>query len=169
MSSRTHVVLSLAVALAACGGGNNAKNSPTGPSGSPAAGTWTGTLARPGGLAPMQVRWQASPEGEYSLTGPMTLTNNGTSVTITAKGSTAGNDKSGYSIHMMLSSNSGDIPAFPSCAIRGNTSGGGQGDPFKQPYTSISAPAVDISYTGCAAFVDNSPFVQERVALTLSK
>ena len=165
------LVVSLVAGMAACGG-NNSKNSPTGPSGSSAAGTWTGTLTRPGGAAPISVRWEAKVQGESDLTGPMTLTNGGATVTITAKASTAGNDKSGYSIHMQLSSNSGDIPAFPSCAVRGNTAGNGQGDPFAQPYTAISVPNLDISYAGCAGFVDYSGqanFLQETARLSLNK
>jgi hypothetical protein len=169
-----HFVLILAIGLAGCGGGNNSKNNPTGPSsGGSAAGTWTGTLTRPGGLAPMSVRWQASVQGDSTLTGPMTLTNGiGTSVTVTANGNTAGNDKSGYSIHMQLTSNPGDISAFPNCSVRGNTAGGGQGDPFPQPYNAISVPAVDVSYSGCAGFVEypaQSNFLQETARLTLNK
>ena len=169
--SRMMFVLIVAAMLAACGG-NNSKNSPTGPSGNSAAGTWTGTLTRPGGLAPMSVRWEAKVQGESDLTGPMTLTNGGVSVTITAKGSTAGNDKSGYTIHLMLSSNPGDIASFPDCSVRGNTAGNGTGDPFPQPYNSISVPAVDVSYSGCAGFVEYPPqrnFIQEMARLTLNR
>jgi hypothetical protein len=166
-------ILVLAIGLSGCSG-NNSKNSPTGPSGSGggAAGAWTGTLTRPGGQAPMSVRWQASVQGESDLTGPMTLTNGGASVTVTAKGSTAGNDRSGYTIHLMLSSNTGDIAGFPDCTVRANTAGSGTGDPFRQPYTSISVPALDISYSGCAGFVEYPPqrnFVQETVGLSLTK
>jgi hypothetical protein len=164
-------VLMLAAGLAACGG-NNSKNNPTGPGSNSAAGTWTGTLTRPGGLAPMSVRWQATVETDAGLIGPMTLTNGGTSVTIKAKGATAGNDKQGYSIHMQLTSDSGDIPAFPDCKVLGNTAGSGQGDPFRQPYTSISVPTLEVSYLGCAGFVENPPqtnFFRETAALILTK
>lgn len=171
LRSRKLLVFTLAAGLAGCGG-NNSKNSPTSPSGGPAAGTWTGTLTRPGGLAPMSVRWEAKAQGDYELVGPLTLTNGGTSVTITGKGATAGNDKSGYSIHMQLSSNPGDIAAFPNCSVRGNTAGSGTGDPFPQPYNTISVPAVDVSYSGCGGFVEYAPqsnFLQETAKLTLNK
>jgi hypothetical protein len=165
-----HLVLTLAIGVAACG--SNSKNNPTGPGGNSAAGTWTGTLNRPGGLAPMTVRWEAKVQEGQGLVGPMTLTNAGVSVTITGKGSTGGNDSSGYSIHMQLSSNPGDIAGFPNCSVRGNTSGSGQGDPFRQPYNSISVPSVDVSYSGCAGFVENPPqtnFLQEKASLTLNR
>jgi hypothetical protein len=163
------IALILAAGLEACGG-NNSQNSPTGPSGNSAAGTWTGTLTRPGGLAPMSVRWQAAVQEGSGLVGPMTLTNGGASVTITAKGSTSGNDKLGYSIHMQLTGNSGEIPGFPTCSVLGSTTG--SGDPFPQPYNAISVPAVDVTYSGCAGFVEYpglSNSLRETARLSLTK
>lgn len=161
-------LVAMLVAAAACGGGSHSKNSPVGPSGGPAAGTWTGTLTRPGGLAPMSVQWQAMSDGSYTLAGPMTLTNGATSVTITAKGITAGNDQQGYTIFMQLTSKAGDIAAFPNCTVLGNTPGGGQGDPFPTPYSAITVPAFDLSYNACTGFVEAN-FVRETVAVTLRK
>jgi hypothetical protein len=142
--------------LAACGGGSKNSNSPLAPSAggsSPASGVWTGTITRPAGLGTISVRWEAA-NGTIGnipgLTGPMTLTNGAASITVTANGITSGNDKDGYKIHLDFQSKSGDSPAFPACSIVGSD----DADPWPSPYTSISAPAFNITYNGCRGFID---------------
>lgn len=138
-------------------------------------GTWTGTITRPGGLAPITVRWETTtnPSVDYQFTGPMTLTNGGTSVTIRAIGNTAGNDRNGYTIHMQLTSNQGEIAAFPTCTIFGDSVGSQEGDRFPQPYNRISVATFDISYNSCRGFIEYpSPTqnsLRETVQLTPTK
>jgi hypothetical protein len=169
----------IAVALAclpACGG-NNSSNSPTSPSASAATtGIWTGTITRPGGLAPITVRWEVT-SNSGGLTGKMTLTNGGATATTTATGNTAGNDKQGYTIHMSFSSNPGDNAGtgFPNCTILGSTIGPQTGEPFPSPYANISVPAFQINYNSCRGFIDTgysdplANFLQETIQLTLHK
>jgi len=168
---KTLVSVFLVCVLFATGCTNsNSTGSPVAPGSTTLQGTWTGTLTRPGGLPAIGVvRWAPTQTGDYSLSGPITLTNNGMSVTITAQGNVSGNDNSGYTIHMSFQSNSGDIPALPTCAIRGNTNA--QGDPFPKPFTSISVPSFNISYAGCRGFVDTQvgDFIQETAQLSLTK
>jgi hypothetical protein len=167
-------VLAVCVLFAniSCSGSNSA-GSPVAPGSTVLQGSWTGTLTRPAGLPAIGVvRWEPTQAGDYSLTGPITLTNNGMSVTIKAQGNVAGNDNSGYTIHMSFQSNSGDISALPNCAIRGNTNGAQAGDPFPKPFNSITVPSFSISYAGCRGFIDVSglgDFVQETAQLSLTK
>jgi hypothetical protein len=126
-------------------------------------------------LDPLTVtRWDVTANNDGSLTGSLTLTSGGASVTLQARGGTGGNDQNGYTIHMSFSSNAGDFPAFPSCSVRGNSIPQ-TGDPFPSPYTAITVPGFDISYSGCRGFIDtgySSPqanFLQETVQLSLRK
>jgi hypothetical protein len=165
-----------------CGGGSSS-NSPTAPSGSggtsAVTGGWTGTITRPGGLGTLSLRWEAAtdPAVDYRIAGPMTLTNGGTSVTVPAQGNTAGNDRNGYSIHMSFNSELGSTSPDPAvCTVRGNSAPVRQeGDPFPQPYRTISVPTFQISYSGCRGLVDTgysspqSNFLQENVQLSLQK
>ncbi len=182
--------MALALGVSACGGGgsgsdtaNKMRNSPTAPSGSggssPASGTWTGTITRPGGLDTLSVRWEAATgtvNGLSGLTGPMTLTNGAASVTVTAGGITGGNDPQGYKIFLSFTSKAGDFSAFPTCAVLGNSAGASQeGEPFPSPYTSISVPAFSINYNSCRGFIDTgyssslSNSLQETVQLNMHK
>jgi hypothetical protein len=110
------------------------------------------------------------------LIGPMTLTNGGASVTVTARGNTSGNDRNGYSIHTSFNPHAGDIPSgLTGCTVRANTEAPRAGDPFPQPYTTISVPVFSISYSGCRGFIDTgysspqSNFIQETAQLNLRK
>ena len=178
MTRHVFAAVLVCVLSASCkGGGSNA--SPTAPSGAggtaPTEGAWTGTITRPGGLAPITVRWEATrdPAVDYRITGPMTLTNGGTSVTIRASGNTSGNDSNGYKISMSLTANTGEIAGFPTCNINGSHVGSQEGDPFPQPYTRISVPALDMSYNNCRGFIEyaspTNSSLTERTQLNLSK
>jgi hypothetical protein len=174
------VAVALAIGLSVYGcSGSGSSESPTSPSGSggaaPTAGGWTGTITRPGGLDPVTVRWDVTTTTD-GLIGPMTLTSGGASVTVTARGNTSGNDRQGYVIHTSINSHTGDIPAAaPGCTVRGNTEAPQGGDPFPQPYSTISVPAFNISYNGCRGVIDtgySSPLsnsIQEIVQLNLRK
>jgi hypothetical protein len=170
--------LLLTLCVAACGGGGGGgASSPTSPSGSggsaSTAGPWTGSITRPGGLGTLSLRWDVTTTTE-GLAGPMTLTNGTASVTVTARGITAGTDRQGYTIFMSFNQNSGEAPAT-GCAVRGNSVGSQEGDPFPQPYTSITIPTFNISYASCRGFIDTgyssplSNFLQETVQLSLRK
>lgn len=163
--------LGLAAFAGGCGGGSNQSNSPLAPGSTVANGVWTGTLARPSGLAPIALRWETS-AADKGLSGPLTLTNSANvSVTITATGVSGGNDSSGYRIHMSFVGNAGQIPAFPGCAIMGNTQNDPP-DPFPSPYNKITVAAFQINYNGCKGFVDPPGLangLQEVVQLSLSK
>jgi hypothetical protein len=172
------VALAMCISVYGCSGSGSSE-SPTSPSSSggaaPTAGAWTGTITRPGGLDPVSVRWEVTTNTD-GLIGPMTLTSGGASVTVTARGNTSGNDRQGYAIHTSFNSHSGDIPAGSTgCTVRGNTMGPQEGDPFPQPYTTISVPVFSISYSGCRGFIDSgysspqSNFIQETVQLNLRK
>lgn len=169
------VAFAVGMAGIGCGGGGSSPTSPSGAGGgSASSGAWTGTIARPGGLAPISVRWDVT-TNEDGLFGPMTLTNGAASVTVQARGLTGGNDRQGYTIHISLNSNAGDFAAFPSCSVRGNSAGAQSGDPFPSPYTTITTPAFSISFSGCRGFIDTgypnaqSNFIQETGQLNLRK
>ena len=148
-----------------CGGGNSA-DSPTSPGNTTLLGAWTGSVVRPGGLPPLSVRWETPTLTDYSLTGPLTLTNsNGVSVTVTGQGNTSGNDRQGYEIHMSFQSSA----VSPECTVRGNSAGSQSGDPFPAPYRSISVPTFSISYSSCAALIGGQGNLQETVQLNLTK
>jgi hypothetical protein len=104
----------------------------------------------------------------------MTLTNGAASVTVTARGITGGNDRNGYMIFVSFNQEPGEAPAT-GCAVRANSAGAGEGDPFPTPYTSISVPILDVSYNSCREFIDTgysspmSNFLQETVQLSLRK
>jgi hypothetical protein len=158
MSLKGLLVVVLGMLIVACGGGNSNDESPTSPSGSggsaPAAGAWTGTFARPGGQAPLSLRWEATANGS-DLNGPLTLTNGAVSIRVPLRGSTSGNDRQGYDIHMSIMTNPGDIAGFPTCRVLGNTEG--TPDPFSSPYTSITVRTFNISFSECSGFVENPP------------
>ena len=87
----------------------------------------------------------------------------------------AGNDSSGYTLHMSITSKTGDSPAFPTCTMNANSAGAQQGDPFPSPYTSISVPVFSITYNTCRGFIDTgyssalSNSLQETVQLSMRK
>jgi hypothetical protein len=174
-------VIALTVAAAACGGGSDKNaNNPVAPSGggpSPAAGPWTGSITRPNGLGTLSVQWQAgtAPVGNLpGLSGPMTISNGSATITVTMNGITSGNDNNGYMLHLDFNSKAGDSTAFPNCSAIGNTAGSGA-DPFPSPFTTITVPALQISYSFCRAFIvtgypnAQSDFLQETVQLNLHK
>ena len=164
------------LAFANCAGGSEGPGptSPSGPGGtSPTAGVWTGTITRPGGLGTISLRWVVTTNTD-GLMGPMTLTNGTTSVTVTARGITGGNDRQGYAIVVSFNQNAGEAPAT-GCAVIGGPAGA-SGEPFPAPYTRIAIPTFDISYSGCRGGLINtgfsSPqtnFLREIVSLDLSK
>jgi len=157
-----------------CGSGNNSANSPTAPSNTPVLGVWTGTLTRPGGLAPLSIRWETPTLGsEGKFSGPLTLSNGqGASVQLSAEGGSSGNDKQGYKILMWFRSDA----VAPNCTVRGNSEGAQaasstpQGDPFPAPYTTIAVSVFNITYIGCTALVGpNGLNLAETVQLRLVK
>jgi hypothetical protein len=156
------VVLVALVASAGCKKSNSA-NSPLNPGSSPLPGVWTGTLTRPGGLAPFSVRWDTGLDG-YSMNGVMTLSSGNVSATTTGQGNVAGNDSKGYTIFLSLSS------AGPGCTVRGSSDGPTEGQPFPQPFKTISIPVFSISYLQCQDLLgSNTPFLEEKVQLNLTK
>lgn len=162
---RTVLVVSALVASVGCSGGGNSANSPVSPSNTTLLGVWTGTVTRPAGFPPLSVRWETPTLNDYSLTGPLTLTNgSGVSVTVTGQGNTAGNDRLGYTIHMSFQSDA----VSPNCTVRGNTTGSQTGDPFPAPYKSISVPAFNVTYASCGALVGQNN-LQETAQLSLTK
>lgn len=174
---RFAALLSLFLATA-CGGGDES-SSPTAPSGSggaaPTAGAWRGTITRPGGLGTLSLRWEAATNAD-GLSGPLTLTNGAASVTVTARGNTSGNDRLGYVIFVSFNQNAGEAPATGCAIIGASTPATQAGDPFPAPYTSISVPRFDISYSGCrGGLIDTgypnaqSNFLRETVRLELAK
>ena len=162
---RSLLLASILVAHLSCGSGSNSQNSPIAPGNTTLVGVWTGTVTRPAGFAPLSVRWETG-LNDFILTGPVTLTNGGVSVTTNGQSNLAGNDQSGYTIHLSFMSSA------PGCTVRGNTSGSQLGDPFPQPFRTISVPVFDISYNNCQAFIDPggvSNFRQETVQVNLTK
>ena len=163
LTLRTGLVVSALLASLGCKGGSNSANSPVSPSNTTLLGAWTGTVTRPAGLAPFTVRWETGLDS-FTLNGPLTLTSGGVSATTTAEGVVAGNDRNGYTIHMSFNSQG------PGCTIRGATAGPQGGEPFPQPYRTISVPAFSISYVGCQALIGPAGlFLQETVQLNLTK
>ena len=162
--SRTLLIVGALTVSISCKGGNSA-NSPVAPGNTTLLGVWTGTLTRPGGLGTLSIRWETPTLNDYSLTGPLTLSNtSGTSVQLRGQGNTAGNDKNGYKIHMSFQSDA----VAPNCTVRGNTSAPQEGDPFPSPYRTITVPAFSITWTGCTALV-GSLNLAETVQLNISK
>jgi hypothetical protein len=165
---RTLLLVTLLVAATSCGGGGgggNSANSPVSPGNTTLLGVWTGTITRPDGLGTVSVRWETPNLNDYSLTGPVTLSNSsGATAELMAQGNTAGNDNNGYTIWMSFQSNA----VAPNCTVRGATSGSQQGDPFPAPYRTITVPAFSITWIGCAAFV-GSINLAETVQLNLVK
>ena len=152
------VLLSVAACSKLGGGGSNTENSPVGPSSNfNVSGTWTGSLSRPDGST-VAVRWQVTmgkdDRGNDIMTGPMTLTYNGVSVTAPGRGVPSGNDRSGYTIHFSMMGKPGDTPALPSCYVIGSVV---DAAPFTQPYTSISTAPFDVSYNNCTGFINPPP------------
>jgi|CXWK01.1.fsa_nt_gi hypothetical protein len=169
------LLLACLVSVSCRGGEGSSPTSPTGPGGtSPTAGVWTGTLTRPGSLGTLSLRWDVTTSAG-GLTGPMTLTNGAATVTVTARGATSGNDGQGYAVFVSFNQNAGEAPAT-GCSVRGNSTGAMAGEPFPAPYTRITIPTFNISYSGCrGGLVDTgyssplSNFLQETVRLELSK
>ncbi|MGE0447287.1 MAG: hypothetical protein AB7P99_18835 [Vicinamibacterales bacterium] len=182
-SERTVPVAALLALLlgAACGGGDPSSRSPTAPSAtgsaggtSSTAGTWTGTLTRPGGLGTLSARWEAA-INRNNLEGPLTLTNGEASVTVMARGSTGGNDREGYGISMSFNQEPGELPTT-GCAVLAGPVGGGDGRNFPAPYNRFTFNGLDISYSGCrgglisTGYSDpQTNFLREVVSLEMSK
>ena len=165
------LLATIGLAAAGCKSDGNGGNSPTSPSNSSRInGIWAGTLTRPGGAAPLALRWDVGivTGSVDELRGTITLTGPGGTATASAKGVPAGNDNNGYTIHMSFSEAS---PAS-ACRVIGNTNSP-TGDPFAQPYSTINAPSFSIAYTGdCQGLLNNSSpqaFVQETAQLSLIK
>lgn len=161
------VAVGIGTLASGCGSGNSS-NSPTAPGSTVLSATWTGTLTRPGGLAPMTVRWVAT-QSDTGLSGPLTLTNNGVSVTFPAQGGPAGNDSSGFRFFMQFKGDTGSISGFPTCAVLGNTQG--TPDAFPSPYNKVTVASFSISYQNCKGFIDTgaSTGLSEVAQLTMSK
>jgi hypothetical protein len=162
-------VVSWTAGCSKLGGGSATENSPVGPSSNfNVTGTWTGTLSRPDGST-VAVRWQAATgSGEGALSGPVTLTYNGVSVTVPGLASVAGNDRSGYTFLLGMMGKPGDTPALPNCYVIGTT----PAESFRSPYNSISTSPFDITYNNCSGFIAPPPQrlqVGESTRLTLNK
>ena len=157
-------VLTLAVG---CGGSGSGSGTPTGPSSNTLSGTtWTGTLARPAGLAPIAVRWQVGSD----LSGPMTLTNGGSSVTFQLVGVPSGPKGTVSSIHFNFSANTGAIATLPNCSIL--TKDSVDATDLKEPITAITTAPFTVSYSNCQGFVDPPPlsnFRAESTQLVMTK
>ena len=141
----------------------------TGPSSTTMTGTWAGTLSRPGGLAPIAVRWQVT-RSENNLTGPMTLTNGASSVTFTMGGMLSGPNADGYGLNLRVSVAEGGIATLPSCSIINNGTVDASG--LREGTTNITTNTFTISYRSCNGFVDpEAPrtVLDESTQLVLNK
>src|SRR6266536_4242253 len=120
--SRVFFIVLVALVVASCHGGSSGGDSGNSgpalnaPDATTLSGTWIGTLSRPGGLPSIGVRWDLTQSGQ-ALSGPMTLTNNGISLTFTAKGSLAGGAASGYNLGLdNFAFNAGVVTNLPNCS-----------------------------------------------------
>lgn len=142
--------------MTACGGGGGGgSDAPSllGPSNATLSGTWTGSLSRPSGLAPITVRWIATHSGG-TLSGPITLTNGAGSITypVTANISGGPQGGQGYSINLNMAV-SGGASNLPACGING----GPQFSGLTAPVTSMTSNVFNIEYNDCRGFVDPPP------------
>ncbi len=118
----------------------------------------------------MLVSWQAAQSGHF-LTGPMTLTNGATSVTVTGAGEVAGDERAGYTLFISIRAAAGEIAGLPNCSIIGGSLAR-PGIPFPQPFRAITAAPVAMNYTLCQGFMNPPPQrtdVSESSQLTLTK
>lgn len=155
----------------ACGGGGSSSG-PLGPT-APTEGAWTGTITRPEGRGTLSVRWEATTSGS-DLRGPLTMTNGAASVTVTARGSTGGNDRQGYAIWVSFNQENNELPTT-GCAVRAATVTMPGGEPFPAPYNRFTIRGLDITYSGCrgglisTGYSGDSNFLRETVRLEMSK
>lgn len=152
------------------GGSDGPELTPTSPS-SNTGGGWTGTLSRPEGKPSIAVSWQATQGGSF-LSGPMTLTYGGNSVTVMGSGEMITTDnRATYTIFIALKANPGEIASLPNCQIIGGALAR-PGVAFPAPFQAITAAPVTINYTSCQGFIDPPPqrtSVTESSQLTLTK
>lgn len=152
-------------------GGDNGQGNPVAPSNvSAVQGTWNGTLTRPNGQV-LSLRWIAAPgkvNGFDGLTGPMTLTGPTASASALGEASTAGNDKQGYTVGLWLR----DATPPSGCRVTAGLQQGQTGDPYRAPYTTITATSTIFVAGDCrGVFTGGSQFTNltEVVSISLSK
>ena len=164
----TVVVAAVMACKSGSGGSGGSPSAPTADGGG-LPGTWSGTLSRPNGQA-LTVRWQiGSASGDGANTGPITLTNGSTSITVPARAASSGSDSIGYDLHVSINSSPGEVAGMPSCVVRASPTGGAVR--FTAPYRTISIP-LQVFYTGCETFIPPPPltnFLQETGTLNLTK
>jgi hypothetical protein len=136
-------------------------------------GPWTGTLSRPNGLAPIAVRWEATQKetnGVRELTGPMTLTIGAVSVTFSISAVLAGNNDSGFSVHVILTAPAGSIATLPNCAIfTGASESVDSTSRLKAPFSAgatISTNGFTLRYSNCQGFMEPDPPSTSRIEAT---
>lgn len=175
-SQHRHVDLILAVVLvcllsARCGGGSPDSSSPTAPANADNtnfSGTWTGTLSRPAGLGPIDVRWTIS-QNEGQLTGPGFLTYNG--VTIDASMGASFESSSGAPAVSFFRIDRANATVLPVCGIffPADSPTFGNITPTSRTLTSTT---VAVSYNNCDGFIAPDPPStnrQETTQMTLNK
>ena len=164
------VALASSVLLLSAGCKKSGSDTSTNPSGtSSLSGTWTGTLSRPDGLAPIAVRWEAT-RTDGPMSGPITLTNGSSSVTFPLSAAVSGPGSSVTSIHFNIGTTAGSIPTLPACSILANDSVDASG--LKEPITTITTNVFTMNYGQCQGFVDpvtNTNFRTESTQLTITK
>jgi hypothetical protein len=173
--SRIRLGLSLSIALSACvaGCGGAGSASPTSPTQATAiqtfSGTWTGTLSRPNGFAPISVSWAPAASkatNGVNLTGPVTLTVAGGSLTST--------DSHGGLINgtltFIFSVAAGSSPSFPSCFV--SMMQDITASNVSESSTTFTSSPFDINYDSCQGFVAPEGITNFRIessVLTLNK
>lgn len=158
----------LAVTAGCKGKGGSSGNSLTSPSSTTLSGTWTGTLSRPSGFAPITVQWVATHSGE-NLTGPVTLTSGNTSVTYPLNANVRGGGEQGYNIFWDFRLQPGGAVNLPNCSI--NSSGAGVTG-LREPVTTMTSSTFRMEYFSCQGFVEPDPpsnSRSEETRLTLTK
>lgn len=155
------VALSVLCALVSgCGG----PSSPTSSGGDGStlfpAGTWVGTLSRPG-AAPLAATWVATRGAATaslssgSFAGPLTLTFGGMSVIAELTGNLAGSNTApdgGYKFNFDIGMTAGAASAVPSCSIQSCC--GGTTQDLHDSSTAITTAPFQVSYVGCRGFID---------------
>ncbi len=152
--------------LCACGAGGS-RSPLTEPSSTSLAGTWVGTLSRPGGLPSISVRWVVTQSGA-EMSGPMTLTSTTGSITFEIPGGVAGNaDAYSFALFLNRATRSATIP---SCTIQSTTLA--QANGLRSPVTTIITDPFTIQYSDCRGFMDppaQRTDVSETTQFSISK
>jgi len=163
----------IAVACTAGAGcsGDNGQGNPVAPGNVNAVqGIWNGTLTRASGQI-VALRWIASAgqvNGFDGLSGPMTFTGPSASASALAEAGTAGNDNQGYTIGLWLR----DATPASACRITAGLQQGQTGDPYRAPYTTITATSTMFVAGDCRGVFDGGTQftnLTETVRISLSK